>query len=258
MGDHNNLGGADEKRQGTFGFSSTRINPSTFGASFSGFGSGTESMTVRKMRPPRKTVTGDTYTSIFAPPRKPSLRDVSMTTKFGGLKLESLTNGQPRSPRSSNSSTPSRKSGEGSMGPPPAVRRRGDTISSATGSIPLSQASTSKDDAMKPPACPKTPSFLPIPVKSETTQPVRAATPDSVFVTTPSKSRRGGRSPAKDAIPLYLTKDSNVTTFTAWDVDGRLEKMESMYEKMQSTIESTQLKDQGLEEAVNHYKIRCK
>lgn len=106
---------------------------------------------------------------------------------------------------------------------------------------------------MGPPVCPKTPSFIPLLKKSELGQPVRAATPD---VLSPSPSKKSKRASPEKQLPLYLSKDSNVTTFTAWDVDGRLEKMESMYEKMQSTIESTQLKDQGLEEAVNHYKIR--
>ena len=262
LGDRDDPAAVDGKRQGTYGFSSTRVQPSTSGtfaqSYYGAMGSGTESLTIRKMRSPRKTVAGDA--SIFAPPRKPSSREASISTQLGGLKLGNLTNGQSRSPGSGKGSSPKSKfSGQGDMGPPPAVRRRGETISSATGSIPLSNYSkdssfTSMDDKY-PPQCPKTPSFIPLPInKSEA--PVRAATPDKF---TPTKSRNGTRakSPTKDPIPLFLTKDSNVTTFTAWDVDGRLEKMESMYEKMQSTIESTQLKDQGLEEAVNHYKIRC-
>lgn len=246
-----------DKRTGTIPKYSSSTATSRFGASyhggasFSGITNGTESLTIRKRGTPRKNIAEDL--SIFAPPWKPSGREVSMATQFGGMRIATNGNSATRSPGSgsSGSNSPRSKisSKQGSMGPPPAVRSRTGTISSAT------SLSLCKDGDKGPPVCPKTPSFIPLLKKAELGQPVRAATPD---VLSPSPSKKSKRGSPEKQLPVYLSKDSNVTTFTAWDVDGRLEKMESMYEKMQSTIESTQLKDQGLEEAVNHYKIRRK
>jgi kinesin family protein C1 len=54
----------------------------------------------------------------------------------------------------------------------------------------------------------------------------------------------------------YLTKDSNVPAFTAWDVHGRLEDMEAMYSELKETLNGTSLERNGLEEAVAVYKAR--
>ena len=54
----------------------------------------------------------------------------------------------------------------------------------------------------------------------------------------------------------YLTKDSNLSAFIAWDVHGRLEDMEAMYSELKETLTGTSLERNGLEEAVAVYKAR--
>jgi kinesin family protein C1 len=54
----------------------------------------------------------------------------------------------------------------------------------------------------------------------------------------------------------YLTKDSNIPAFTAWDVHGLLEDMEAMYSELKQTLTGTSLERNGLEEAVAVYKAR--
>ena len=54
----------------------------------------------------------------------------------------------------------------------------------------------------------------------------------------------------------YLTKDSNMPSFAAWDVHGRLEDMEAMYDELKQTVKDTSLERNGLEEAVAVYKQR--
>jgi len=91
---------------------------------------------------------------------------------------------------------------------------------------------------------PKTPSRVPVLSKMEAVKNTPA---------TPYKAPK--QSPQKTP---FLTKDSNITGFIAWDVDGRLEHMESMYSKFEETIKSTTFDRNGLEEALNAYKARCK
>jgi kinesin family protein C1 len=90
----------------------------------------------------------------------------------------------------------------------------------------------------------KTPSQIPILSKAEAS----LATP-----ATPSIISR--QSPQKTP---YLTKGSNVTAFTAWDVHGRLEDMEAMYSELKQTLNGTSMERNGLEEAVAIYKARRK
>lgn len=89
---------------------------------------------------------------------------------------------------------------------------------------------------------PKTPSQIPVLSKMEAWKDT-PATPCKLLKQSPQK------------IP-YLTKDSNVTAFIAWDVDDRLERMESMYSKLEGTITSTTFDKSGLEEALAAYKAR--
>jgi len=54
----------------------------------------------------------------------------------------------------------------------------------------------------------------------------------------------------------FLTKDSNVPGFTAWDVDVRIERMEGMFSEMQNKVTNTSLERSVLEEAIALYKER--
>ncbi len=91
---------------------------------------------------------------------------------------------------------------------------------------------------------PKTPSHIPVLSKADA----------SGFSPTPRKTPRP-ISPYK--IP-YLTKDSNIPAFTAWDVHNRLEDVEAMYAELKQSMQSTSSERNGLEEAVSVYKARSK
>jgi kinesin family protein C1 len=54
----------------------------------------------------------------------------------------------------------------------------------------------------------------------------------------------------------YLNKDSNVTSFTGWDVDGRLDEFESQFKVMKETFEGTMTDRKVLEEAIDLAKNR--
>ncbi|KAI9641423.1 kinesin-like nuclear fusion protein [Ciborinia camelliae] len=89
---------------------------------------------------------------------------------------------------------------------------------------------------------PKTPSHIPVLVKSE-------------FVThTPvSPCKNSKISPSKTP---YLTRDSNIPALLAFDVRGRLETMEAMYTKLESTVTGTNKDHDDLRNAVSAYKAK--
>jgi kinesin family member C1 len=91
---------------------------------------------------------------------------------------------------------------------------------------------------------PRTPSQIPVLSKSEavTTTP---ATPSRTPRTCPLKAP-------------FLSKDSNITGFTAWDVQGRIEDMEFMYEQLIDKFSGTNAERNSLEEAIGLYKARSK
>lgn len=91
----------------------------------------------------------------------------------------------------------------------------------------------------------RTPSQIPLLCKPE----AAPATP-----ATPCKTSRSS-SPKKAP---YLTKDSNLPAFTAWDVRGRLEDMEAMYSELKDKFSGTNMERNGLEEAVALFKARSK
>lgn len=99
---------------------------------------------------------------------------------------------------------------------------------------------TSKDSLVAP----KTPSHIPVLSKVE----ARNLTP-----VTPCRAIN--HSPTKTP---FLSKDSNITAFTAWDVDARIDKMESMYSELKNTMSDTSLQRKTLEEAQEVYKSRSK
>lgn len=99
----------------------------------------------------------------------------------------------------------------------------------------------------EPPAesdAPKSPSHIPVLSKAEAP------------MDPPITPRRTPR-PSPQKTP-YLTKDSNVPGFTAWDVDVRIERMEGMFSEMQHKVTNTSLERSVLEEAIALYKERSK
>lgn len=91
---------------------------------------------------------------------------------------------------------------------------------------------------------PKTPSQIPVPSKSE-----------AVITTPATPSRTPKFRPPKSN---FLTKNSNITGYTAWDVRGRIEDMETMYERLMAQFSGTNVERERLEEAVGIYKSRSK
>jgi kinesin family protein C1 len=89
---------------------------------------------------------------------------------------------------------------------------------------------------------PKTPSQIPVLCKAEVQTPT---------LVTPCKISK----PLSQSTP-YLTKDSNIPAFVAWDVRGRLEDMEAMYTDLKDKFSGTNLERNGLEEAVGLFKGR--
>jgi kinesin family protein C1 len=89
---------------------------------------------------------------------------------------------------------------------------------------------------------PKTPSMIPVLSKAEA-MPATPATPCRTPRISPNKTQ-------------FLTKDSNIPNFTAWDVRGRLEDMEAMYSELKDKFSGTSVERNGLEEAVVLYKAR--
>ena len=87
------------------------------------------------------------------------------------------------------------------------------------------------------PAAPITPSQIPVLSKAEV-----LASP-----TTPCKSRRDPLGKAPKPSPYFLSKDSNTIGFAAWDVADRLERVESMYTEMKTTLEGTVTERHDLE-----------
>jgi len=90
---------------------------------------------------------------------------------------------------------------------------------------------------------PNTPSQIPVRTRAEAS-----------LATPATSSRITKPSPCKTP---FLSKDSNITNFTAWDVRGRLEDMEAMYSTLKDTVTGSTIERNGLEEAVSKYKLRC-
>lgn len=161
-----------------------------------------------------------------------SLREVSVSTALSRLRLDDskAENPLPNTPKLSYSSS------DLSMGPPCAAMRklRHDDSSSALVLFEVPEKNL---------IYPKTPSHIPVLSKAEAS----GATP-----ATPSRVPKS--SPIKTP---FLSKDSNITGFTAWDVSGRLGDMEAMYSELKHTLADTGTERRVLEEAVGHYKIRC-
>nr|XP_036582713.1 kinesin family protein [Colletotrichum truncatum]KAF6791504.1 kinesin family protein [Colletotrichum truncatum] len=68
-------------------------------------------------------------------------------------------------------------------------------------------------------------------------------------------SRSPARSPSPNK-PSFLTKDSNLTQFTAWDVEGRLGELDSQFKKVQDSMNSMISDKELMDERVEMYKKR--
>ena len=165
-------------------------------------------------------------------PSGSSSREVSVSTALSRLRLddseaERLLLDAPK---------PCNYCQRSSMGPPCAAPRglRNDCNSSALVLFGVSEKCFS---------LPKTPSQIPILSKAEVSS-ATPATPSRVPLPSPVKTP-------------FLSKDSNITGFTGWDVRGRIEDMEAMYLELKDTMADTNMERRSLEEAVRHYKIRC-
>lgn len=98
--------------------------------------------------------------------------------------------------------------------------------------------------------------------------PVRPVKPSMFPIVTPSKSRQTpslspSRSPRKPPNPVFLTKDSSITSFdhhldTEWDRERREKNMEEMFAAFMSQMNQQGQQSTGLKETVEIYKSRSK
>lgn len=77
--------------------------------------------------------------------------------------------------------------------------------------------------------------------------------PEAVAATPATPSRTPKTCPHRTQ---FLSKDSNISTFTAWNVVDRMETMESMFEELKDTFSGTTAERAHLEEAMGLYKAR--
>lgn len=65
------------------------------------------------------------------------------------------------------------------------------------------------------------------------------------------------RSPQKSQSPYnYLTKDSNLSGYVAWDVDGRVGDMESQFKELKAMVNTTLTERKGQDDAIAIAKTR--
>lgn len=66
-------------------------------------------------------------------------------------------------------------------------------------------------------------------------------------------------SPTKSPSPhKFLRKDSNLAAFAAWDVDGRVDSMESQFRELKDMVNTTLVERKGHENALELAKTRGK
>jgi kinesin family protein C1 len=165
------------------------------------------------------------------------IRDVSVTTATSRLCLDGEVNPcRPPEHQAISSSMRPPSTAESSHKPSISKGVRNLRIDSNENALVLYQ---SPGDSL---VAPKSPSHIPMLSKADT------------WTVSPAMARSTPR-PSPQKTP-YLTKDSNILAFTAWDVHGRLEDMEAMYSELKQTLNGTSLERNGLEEAVAVYKAR--
>jgi kinesin family protein C1 len=57
---------------------------------------------------------------------------------------------------------------------------------------------------------------------------------------------------------MFLTKETRLTNFTAWDVDERLQDLDTQFRQMKDVMNSTLTERKGLDEALELAKTRGK
>jgi kinesin family protein C1 len=55
---------------------------------------------------------------------------------------------------------------------------------------------------------------------------------------------------------MFLTKETTLTNFTAWDVDERLQDLDTQFRQMKDVMNSTLTERKGLDEALELAKTR--
>lgn len=71
------------------------------------------------------------------------------------------------------------------------------------------------------------------------------------------KTNSPNKSPAKSPMRNnYLTKDSNLTGFVAFDVDGRVGDIESQFKELKAMVDTTLLDRKGMDDALELAKKR--
>lgn len=167
-----------------------------------------------------------------------NMRDISVSTALSMLRIDEV---QPSPWKEHQAISPEKP-------PSSSLSRQKPSISTGLRNLRIDSAESAlvlfetPGDSL---VAPKTPSQVPVVFKQE----AAPATP-----ATPCKIPRSS-SPKK---VTYLTKDSNIPAFTAWDVRGRLEDMEAMYSELKNKFSGTNLERNGLEEAVALFKARSK
>lgn len=69
-------------------------------------------------------------------------------------------------------------------------------------------------------------------------------------------SKMAAASPHKSPCPNFLTKDSNMTGFAAWDVDGRVDTMESEFKALKDMVNTTMTQRRSEEDEFERAKNR--
>jgi kinesin family protein C1 len=181
------------------------------------------------------------YQSILAPNKQNpvnKMRDVSVSTAMSRLQInEEAQRMRPKEHQAiSNKMKSPLTPGSGQKASISTDPRKSRIVGSE-GAIVLFQPPKETSVA------PKTPSHIPVLSKSEA-------------LTTPaSPSRTPKTGPLKKS---YLSKASNITSFTAFDVEGRLENVETMYEKLMSQFSGSTAERDQFAEALSLSKARSR
>jgi len=192
------------------------------------------SLQSRKLRPYKSQHT------LRPQPSIETIRDISVSTAMSRLRLDSDVSPSKRQEHQAISSNMR----------PPTTKKLSHKPSINTGmrNLRIDRAETALVLYELPGGnlvAPKTPSHIPVLSKADAS---------GFSPITPCKTPR----PISPYKTPYLTKDSNIPAFTAWDVHNRLEDVEAMYAELKQSMQSTSSERNGLEEAVSVYKARSK
>ena len=122
----------------------------------------------------------------------------------------------------------------------PAQLRREDTAT------PVTRPEDSRASIMAPPKTPPRSAQHVLDILDKFEGTLRAST------------RKCSESPSKSPskAPSYLTKDSNLTTFTAWDMDERLVEVEAQFKAMKEVMNVSLTDKKAMEEVIEMAKTR--